>query len=112
VDPSLSDELLAPPPRKNLTEIRADHPEYRALNAQSAQLTLKAARLGVRGIFPAREGGKEPSTVQALATDSPRSVGSNLDRIGGTARCTCPVRHPAHGLVSLQVRLIAARPMV
>ena len=46
---------------KSLTEIRADHPEYRALNAQSAQVTLKRLDLAFAAFFRrVKEGAKEP----------------------------------------------------
>lgn len=46
---------------KSLTEIRADHPEYRALNAQSAQVTLKRLDLAFAAFFRrVKAGEKEP----------------------------------------------------
>ena len=36
---------------RSLTEIRAEHPEYRALNAQSAQVTLKRLALAFAAFF-------------------------------------------------------------
>lgn len=46
---------------KSLTEIRADHPEYRALNAQSAQVTLKRLDLAFAAFFRrVGEGADEP----------------------------------------------------
>jgi transposase len=46
---------------KSLIEIRADHPEYRALNAQSAQVTLKRLELAFAAFFRrVKESGKDP----------------------------------------------------
>jgi putative transposase len=46
---------------KSLTEIRADNPEYRALNAQSAQVTLKRLDLAFAAFFRrVKEGEQEP----------------------------------------------------
>jgi putative transposase len=46
---------------RSLTAIRAEHPEYRALNAQSAQVTLKRLALAFSAFFRrVKEGEKEP----------------------------------------------------
>jgi putative transposase len=68
---------------KSLTEIRADHPEYRALNAQSAQVTLKRLDLAFAAFFRrVKEGGKKPGSPRFKSYDRFSGFGFKHDGDG------------------------------
>jgi len=93
---------------RSLTEIRADDPEYRALNAQSAQVTLKRLDLAFGAFFRrVRKGEKHPGFPRFKSYD--RFSGFGFSTHGNGFRFT-PGPNWRHGKLRLSgIGMIDAR---
>lgn len=92
---------------KSLTEIRAAHPEYLALNAQSAQVTLKRLDLAFKAFFRRCEAGDAPGFPRFKSKD--RFPGFGFKTPGNGFRFT-PGEGWRHGRLRLSgVGVMAAR---